>query len=114
MGSIASNSEREVASIFNSAIAAAAIGAAWELGFLDELRNQKKVEVAKFAAEHDLDSRSMQGLVSALAVVNVVRRDHDTVLAGGLMDEAYRTKSLFHWLALGSGGLFSRSKSPFS
>jgi hypothetical protein len=56
--------ERAVATIFNSAIAAAAIGAAWELGLLDELRNQKKVDVRKFATQHDLDSggnRSAQG-----------------------------------------------------
>lgn len=102
------DSERAVATIFNSAIAAAAIGAAWELGLLDELRDQKRVDVHKFATQHNLDSGSMQGLVTALAVVNVVERDQDMVAAGRLLDEAYRTKSLFHWLTLGSGGLFSR------
>jgi hypothetical protein len=102
------DSERAVATIFNSAIAAAAIGAAWELGLLDELRDQKKVDVHKFATQHNLDSGSMQGLVTALAIVDVVERDQDTVAAGRLLDEAYRTKSLFHWLTLGSGGLFSR------
>ena len=102
------DSKRAVASIFNSAIAAPAIGAAWELGLLDELRDQKTVDVHKFATQHDLDSGSMHALVTALAVVDVVERDRDTVVAGRLLDEAYRTKSLFHWLALGSGGLFSR------
>ncbi|KAF2475999.1 methyltransferase MppJ [Lindgomyces ingoldianus] len=102
------DSKREVAAIFNSAIAAAAIGAAWELGLLDELRDHKKVDVHKFAKQHDLDSGSIQGLVTALAVVNVVERDHDTAVPGRLLDETYRNKSLFHWLALGSGGLFSR------
>ena len=102
------DSERAVANIFNSAIAATAIGAAWELGLLDELRDQKEVDVYKFATQHDLDSGSMQGLVTALAVVDVVERDHDTIMAGRLLDEAYRTKSLFHWLTLGSGELFSR------
>ena len=107
MNSTTVDSERAVATIFNSAIAAPAIGAAWELGFLDELREQKKVDVHKFATQHDLDSGSMQGLVSALAIVDVVERDQDTIVPGKLLDEAYRTKSLFHWLTLGSGGLFS-------
>ena len=108
MTSTTVDSQRAVANIFNSAIAAPAIGAAWELGLLDELREQKKVDIQKFATQHDLDSGSMQGLVSALAVVDVVERDQDTVVAGKLLDEAYRTKSLFHWLTLGSGSLFSR------
>ncbi|OCK86687.1 methyltransferase MppJ [Cenococcum geophilum 1.58] len=100
--------ERAVATIFNSAIAAVAIGAAWELGLLDELRDQKMVDVHEFATQHNLDSSSMQGLVTALAVVDVIERDQDTVAAGRLLDEAYRTKSLFHWLTLGSGELFAR------
>ncbi|BCR88626.1 class I SAM-dependent methyltransferase [Aspergillus chevalieri] len=100
--------ERAVATIFNSAIAAAAIGAAWEVGLLTELRDKEKVDVKKFATQHDLDRDSIQGLVTALAIVDVVERDQDTIVAGTLLDEAYRTKSLFHWLTLGSGGLFSR------
>ncbi|THC88908.1 hypothetical protein EYZ11_011652 [Aspergillus tanneri] len=99
---------RDVANIFNSAIAAAAIGTAWEVDLLDELRDQKKVDVQRTAAQRNLDSRSVQGLVVSLAVVDVVKRDQDTLTAGRLQDEAYRTKSLFHWLSLGSGGLFSR------
>ncbi|KAI9793814.1 MAG: hypothetical protein M1835_006972 [Candelina submexicana] len=102
------DSERAVATIFNSAIAAAAIGAAWELGLLDEVRDQEKVEVHKFATQHNLDIGSMQGLVTALAVVDVVKHDQDTVERGRLLDEVYRTKSLFHWLTLGSGELFAR------
>ena len=74
---------------------------------LDELRGQKKVDVHKFATQHDLGSGSLQGLVAALAVVDVVERDQDTVVAGKLLDEAYRSKSVFHRLSLGSGELFS-------
>lgn len=99
--------KRAVATIFNSAIAAPAIGAAWELGLLDELRDQKKVNVHEFAIQHNLDSGSMQGLATALAVGDVVKHDRDTITAGRLLEEAYQTKSLFHWLTLGSGGLFS-------
>ena len=100
--------KRAVATIFNSAIAAPAIGAAWELGLLDKLRDQKKVNVHNFAIQHNLDCDSMQGLVTALAVVDVVKYDRDMITAGTLLEEAYQTKSLFHWLTLGSGGLFSR------
>jgi phenylpyruvate C(3)-methyltransferase len=103
-----SNNDREVAHIFNSAIAAAAIGAAWEVGFLDAIRDQKQVDVTEFAKHHNLDNDSMQGLATSLAIVNVVERNHDTITPGRLMEEAYRSKSLFHWLTLGSGGLFSR------
>lgn len=108
MSSSSVDSERAVANIFNSAIAAAAIGAAWELGLLDEVRDQKQVDVHKFASEHNLDRGSMQGLVTALAVVDVVQHDQYTITAGRLLEEAYKAKSLFHWLALGSGELFSK------
>lgn len=51
----------------------------------------------------------MEGLVTALATVEVVNVEQKTVVVGGkLLDEAHRTKSLFRWLTLGSGGLFSR------
>jgi phenylpyruvate C(3)-methyltransferase len=105
------NSERAVAKIFNSAIAAAAIGAAWEVGLLDAIvASQAAIHVHNFAVKHDLDADSVEGVVSALAVADIVERDRDagTVSAGQLLDEAYKMKSLFHWLALGSGGLFSR------
>ena len=104
------SSERAVANIFNSAIAAAGIGAAWELGLLDEIRNQdKKLDVHEFAMRHDLDSASMQGLATALATVGIVeRRDQGTIVAGKLLDEVYKRKSSFHWLSLGSGELFAR------
>ena len=104
------NPERAVANIFNSAIAAAGIGAAWELGLLDELRNQNmNVDVKEFATRQNLDTASMQGLATALGAVDVVeRRDQGTIVAGKLFDEAYKRKSLFHWLSLGSGELFSR------
>ena len=101
------DSRMAVAAIFNSAIAAPAIATAWELGLLDQLRDQKKVDVHKFAVQNDLDSGSMQGLITALVVVDVVERDQDTVAAGRLLNEAYRSKSLFHWLTIGSGELFS-------
>lgn len=97
-----------MASIFNSAIGAAAIGAAWEVGLLDAIRDHGSVNVDKFSMRHDLDRDSMQGLVTSLVIVKVVSRIGDQVVAGELLDETYRTKSLFHWLCLGSGELFAK------
>lgn len=108
MGSWTSDPAPPMAEVFNSAVAAVAIGAAWEVGLLDAVKDQKKVDVFQFAAENDLDRGSVQGLVTALAVVQVVVMEQNNVVAGRQLEEAYRTKSLFHWLCLGSGGLFSR------
>ena len=108
MSSATIDSERAVAKIYNSAIVAAAIPTAWEVGLLDALRHQQRIDMPKFATECNLDSDSMQGLAVALAVVDVIKYDQNVVTVGRLFDEVYRTKSMFHWLTLGSGGLFSR------
>ncbi|KAK3935978.1 S-adenosyl-L-methionine-dependent methyltransferase [Diplogelasinospora grovesii] len=106
--------ERAVAKIYNSAIAAASIAAAWEVGLLDSLREHGKVNVPQFAAEHNLDGDSMRGVAVTLAVAEVVVVNYDaqdnttSVIPGRLFDETYKTKSMFHWLTLGSGGLFCR------
>ncbi|KAK0108435.1 hypothetical protein ONS95_003239 [Cadophora gregata] len=112
MGSINNHAEREVARIFNSTVAGWAIGAAWELGILDEVRDHEKLHPQTFASQHDLDLVSTEGLITTLVVVDILERDGDgqgdLVVAGKLFDEAYRAKSQFHWLSLGSGTLFSR------
>jgi phenylpyruvate C(3)-methyltransferase len=101
--------QREVASIYNLAIAAAAIPTAWEVGLLDMLQKDQKVDVRKFATDHNLHADSMQGVADVLAIADVVKYDdEDNIVVGRLFDETYRTKSMFHWLTLGSGGLFSR------
>jgi SAM-dependent methyltransferase len=102
------STERAVASIFNSAVAAGAIGAAWEVGLLDAVRSQKRVNIELFAKDRDLDLGSTHGLATTLVVADILERQDDFLFPGRLMDEAYRNKSLFHWLCLGSGGLFSR------
>lgn len=113
MGSIDTGDQQyAVANVFNSAIAAAGIASAWEVGLLDAVKSQGQVLVPKFAEEHDLDCDSAQGLAVALATAKVLvvkfNQGQATVTAGRLFEETYRNKSLFHWLTLGSGGLFSR------
>jgi hypothetical protein len=60
------NPKQAVAAIFNSAVAASALSAAWELGPLDELQTHKTVDLEAFSSHHDLDQNSMKGLATAL------------------------------------------------
>jgi SAM-dependent methyltransferase len=96
-----------VADIFNSTVAGFAIAAAWEVGLLDELRDNGALEVPRYCAERDLHLRSVHGMVAALAAVDVVRRDGDTVRRGPEFDAVHRHKAFFHWLTVGSVELFA-------
>ena len=102
------DAQRAVANIYNSYIAAAAIGAAWEVGLFEELRQHEHVHISEFATKQSLDLKSTQGLVVSLVVVGILQHEGDIVQTGRLFDEAYTQKSVFHWLALGSGTLFAR------
>jgi len=101
-----SETQRFVAQIFNSAVAASAIGAAWELGALDELAERGVLDAHEFATGHRLDPPSVVGMFRALAAVDVVERDETKVVPGAHFDEVLRTRSFFHWLTRGSGELF--------
>jgi SAM-dependent methyltransferase len=94
------------AAIYNSAIAAWAISAAWEVGALDELNRRKELDAAEFAARHRLDTASTVGMFRALAAVGVVERDNTTVRVSADFGEIYRTRSFFHWLSRGCAELF--------
>lgn len=109
LGPITTSSEQDATKIFNSYIAASAIGAAWEVGLLDEIRKGKPVNVDKFAAQYNLDVQSTHGLVLALSAAEILKREGTFISPGRLLEDVYRTKSLFHWLALGSGSVFSGS-----
>jgi len=94
------------ASIYNSAVAAWAIAAAWEIGALDELHQSRTLDAESFAARHGLDPVGTVGLFRALASVGVVRRRGAVVTVAAGFDEVYRYKSFFHWLSRGSAELF--------
>lgn len=96
-----------VADIFNSTVAGFAIAAAWEVGVLDDLRDNGTIDVPRYCSEHDLDLRSMHGLFAALAAAGVVCRDGDTVRSGPQLADVYRHKAFFHWLTVGSVELFA-------
>ncbi|KAJ2974764.1 hypothetical protein NQ176_g5883 [Zarea fungicola] len=100
--------KKAVAKIYNSALAAPSIGAAWEIGLFDELRQKSRLNPDEFAKANDLDVASIQGMVIALASVDVLKLEGNEIAAGSLFDETYHSKSLFHWITLGSGDVFTR------
>ncbi|GAB3463695.1 class I SAM-dependent methyltransferase [Actinophytocola sediminis] len=95
-----------VPGIFNSAVAAFAISAAWELGALDELRVARVLNATDFARRNALDHASTVGMFRALASVHVVERNNVTITRGRHFEEVYRNRSFFHWLSRGSAELF--------
>ncbi|MEU5837254.1 phenylpyruvate C(3)-methyltransferase [Streptomyces diacarni] len=99
---------RAVADIFNSTLASSAIGTAWELGALDELRENGKLDVSDFSERHDLHLPAVVGMFTALASVGIVRRKGETIVTGPYFEKADHNRSLFHWLNQGSGELFRR------
>jgi hypothetical protein len=105
---VSDQARRATADVFNSAMAAWAIAAAWEIGALDELREHGKLETEDFAQRNDLHLPSTTGMFTALSAVQAVEREGSVVLPGPLFDEVYRTKSLFHWLSRGSSELFTQ------
>lgn len=94
------------AQLYNSAVAASAIGAAWELGALDELYDKGSLDAHEFADRNDLDPVSTLAMFRALAAVKIVERDGTRVSAAGNFAEVHRTRSFFHWLTRGSVELF--------
>jgi SAM-dependent methyltransferase len=105
------HARNEVAAIYNSAVAAWAIAAAWELGALDELHSERGLDAEAFAARQGLDPVSTIGMFRALASVDVVERQNATVVVSRNFDEVYRYKSFFHWLSRGSAELFRQMPS---
>ncbi|MFI0805968.1 class I SAM-dependent methyltransferase [Streptomyces echinatus] len=92
--------------VYNHALAAWSISAAWETGVFDAIREHGLVHLDRFAAERGLDAGSLRELARALSAADIVSRDGDTVRPGPNFAEADRTKSLFHWMTRGCGELF--------
>ncbi|MFE7131864.1 SAM-dependent methyltransferase [Streptomyces sp. NPDC057638] len=103
---IAQGNASGIASIYNSAVAAWAIAAAWEIGALDELQRARTLDTADFAVRSGLDPNATTGLFRALASVGLVRREGTVVHTLDGFDEMYRAKAFFHWLSRGSAELF--------
>jgi len=98
---------RAAAQIYNSAVAAWAISAAWELGALDVLRTHGKLNAGEFAAANNLHAPSVHGMLVALAAAGILDREEGVFVTTTNFDEIYRTKSFFHWLSRGCSDLFT-------
>lgn len=97
------------ADIFNAAVAAAAVGAAWDWGALDELRERGTLVVDDFADRHRLDARATEAVLTSLAAVGVVRREAGAFLPGHNFADVFDAKGLFHWLVRGNADLFAKA-----
>ncbi|WP_330461227.1 methyltransferase domain-containing protein [Streptomyces sp. NBC_00820] len=95
-----------MAEVYNHALAAWSISAAWEVGFFDAIREHGSLDAVAFSADRGLDAGSVRELVRALSSADIVSRDGDTVRPGPNFAEADRSKSLFHWMTRGCGELF--------
>ncbi|OQO92563.1 SAM-dependent methyltransferase [Saccharomonospora piscinae] len=102
------DSRDPVAQIFNSAVAAPAIGAAWQIGILDAIHDHGVLNLPKFAEERGLHLPSTSAVVRALAAVDIVETTESKVVPGEHFAGVYRNRSFFHWLTMGSGALFRR------
>jgi phenylpyruvate C(3)-methyltransferase len=100
---------RYCADTFNSAIASAAISAAWEIGLLDELATAGRVDICLFAKGRDSDPDAVRAILVALSSRRIVvldaSRSEATTDIG--FDSAYSTKGFFYWLTRGCGELFT-------
>lgn len=97
---------KAAAQIYNSAVAAWAIAAGWELGALDELRDNSVLDSDEFATRHKLDRAATLSLFRALAAVQIVERNNTKISVGPHFSQIFETRSFFHWLARGSAELF--------
>jgi phenylpyruvate C(3)-methyltransferase len=94
------------AQIYNSAVAAWAIAAGWELGALDELHDNDTLDSDEFAARHNLDRAATLSMFRALSAARVVERNNTKVAVGPYFSQIFETRSFFHWLTRGSAELF--------
>jgi SAM-dependent methyltransferase len=105
-----SSAARLCAETFNAALAAEALSAAWELGLLDELRREAKLDLRTYARDNDLHLRTLTHLARALANRQIIDLDdHLTEVTPGLVfEDAYQAKGFFYWLTRGCGDLLER------
>lgn len=92
--------------IFNGAIAAAAMSAAFELGLFEALKRQDAVDIRDYCAGR-YHQGSLNAILYALACFGVVQLDASgrVVRKGVEFERAYEQKGYFLWLFRGYGSL---------
>ncbi len=93
------------ATLFNSALAATAIAALFEVGFFDEIASKTPVSLADFCRTRDAHLPSVRSLLYVLNCFDIIRvaADEDSVSPGALFSEVDRNKGYFLWLVGGYG-----------
>lgn len=98
------------AEIFNWSVVSYAISAAWEVGLLDRLQEEGRLNVHAFSKRQGLDAPLLTSLLKPLAMADIVVLSPDAteVTPGAIFVEVNSTKALFHWLHRGSGNLLTQ------
>lgn len=96
------------ADIFNSAIAASAIAALFDLGLFDELQAHEAVRVPEFCEKRGLHQPSIAILLHTLQCFDIVELSaaKDLARPGKAFAETCRDKGYFLWLVRGYGYLW--------
>jgi len=96
------------ADIFNSAIAASAIAALFDLGLFDELQESETISVREFCEKRGLHQPSILTLLYSLECFDIVALNptKDLVRPGKAFAETCRDKGYFLWLVRGYGCLW--------
>ncbi|EHR51366.1 putative O-methyltransferase [Saccharomonospora marina XMU15] len=96
------------AELFNGAVAASAICAAFELGLLTELEANGAIDPAGFAARAGLDHLALDAVILGLRHAGAVVEDGERGLVPGpAFGEIWRDKGYFLWLIGGYGSMLS-------
>lgn len=96
------------ADIFNSAIAASAIAALFDLGLFEELQQDDSIRLQEFCEKRGLHQPSIRMLLYTLACFDIVTlsAEQDFVRPGKAFAETCRDKGYFLWLVRGYGHLW--------
>lgn len=93
--------------LFNSAISGFALAAAAELGVLDELEQNSRIDIAAYARDERLHEPSLRAIVDAMASAGIVEvtADRNAAKPTPAFTAVYDTKGFFVWLLSGCGEL---------
>ena len=97
----------EISQMFNSAIASSAVSSAFELGILEELHQNGKIQIREFCNQRDLHEGAVTGIIWALIYAKICEATNEKFLIkkGELFTELYQNKGCFLWMVNGYGYL---------
>ncbi|WP_224248818.1 class I SAM-dependent methyltransferase [Hyalangium gracile] len=100
------------AELFNGHLAAVAISALNELGFLDELDRAGSLHLPSWVERNKLHAMTVDSLMEVMALYEIVTHSSDgTTRPGKHFADILRAKGYFTWLTSGYGRLFQKLSS---